>query len=199
MSLYGHTRDTTPVINEFARGGTVFEWAISPAAWTVPSHASLFTGLYPTIHQTQQSFNTIPSSIPTLPELLRGGGYETIAFCSNPLVGVLDNGLRRGFNQFVNYSGTIPDIPDVGGTDTLRQVLRHSSRLLQRITTPIERLFGSSPLLLKLATLEFIVPIWSRMFNFKGDTRRSLRDMSQYVRHYFAGGHEKPLFIAIRN
>ena len=43
MSLYGHTRDTTPVINEFARGGTVFDWAISPAAWTVPSHASLFT------------------------------------------------------------------------------------------------------------------------------------------------------------
>ena len=47
------------------------------------------------------------AGIPTLAELLREDGYYTAAFCNNPLVGVVDNGLRRGFYSFLNYSGLI--------------------------------------------------------------------------------------------
>ncbi|MGF1503659.1 MAG: sulfatase-like hydrolase/transferase, partial [Anaerolineae bacterium] len=70
MSVYGYQKETTPVLGEFAEDATVFERAFAPAPWTVPSHASMFTGLYPTVHQTTQSYATLPDEIPTLAELL---------------------------------------------------------------------------------------------------------------------------------
>src|SRR4030095_6866109 len=47
LSLYGYTRPTSPQLEKFARGGVSFERAIAPAPWTLPSHASMFTGRYP--------------------------------------------------------------------------------------------------------------------------------------------------------
>jgi len=197
MSMYGYHKDTTPVLGEFSEEATVFDWGISTAPWTIPSHGSLFTGLYPTVHQTTQSFKKLPDDIPTLAELLAQNGYETVAFCNNPLVGVLDNGFRRGFNRFYNYSGTIPDIPDIGDESTLRRLQRQANALLQKATAPIERQFGRSPLLLKLATMPIFVPIWSRSFNFKGNTQRSLRDISDYIRYHTSTHRDKPLFMFI--
>ena len=197
MSVYGYQKDTTPELGEFAEGATVFDWGISTAAWTVPSHASMFTGLYPTVHQTTQSFHKLPDNIPTLAEQLRQGGYETVAFCNNPLVGVLDNGFRRGFNHFYNYSGTIPDVPDIGNIGGLKQLQRQFNGLLQKFTGPIERQFGQSPLLLKLATLPIFVPLWSRTFNFKGNTGRSLRDVNDYLRYHGNTHADRPLFMFI--
>jgi uncharacterized sulfatase len=196
MSIYGYGKDTTPSLGEFAAGATVFDRAIAPAAWTVPSHASMFTGLYPTVHQTIQSFTALPRDIPTLAEILSSNGYETVGFCNNPLIGVLDNGLKRGFNKFYTYSQTFPDVPDYD-EDSAKRARRKATELLQKISTPIERQFGRSPLLLKLATLPMFVPIWSRTFNFKGDTQRSLRDVAGYLRYYFNTQRDKPLFMFI--
>jgi arylsulfatase A-like enzyme len=197
MSMYGYQKDTTPALGEFAEGATVFDWAISTAPWTVPSHASMFTGLYPTVHQTTQSFTALPDNIPTLAQLLARNGYETVGFCNNPLVGVLDNGLKRGFNHFYNYSGTIPDTPDFGDASAWQRARRKVTTTLQKATTPIERKFGQSPLLLKLATMPLFVPIWSRTFNFKGDTQRSLRDIADYLRYHFSTHADTPLFMFV--
>ncbi len=197
MSVYGYEKDTTPALGEFAEGATVFDWAISTAPWTVPSHASMFTGLYPTVHQTTQSFTALPDNIPTLAQILAQNGYETVGFCNNPLVGVLDNGLKRGFNQFYNYSGTIPDAPDFGDATAWQRTRHKLTTTLQKATTPIERKFGQSPLLLKLATMPIFVPIWSRTFNFKGDTQRSLRDISTYLRYHFSTQADTPLFMFV--
>src|SRR5262245_10810992 len=78
MSIYGYHRNTTPILEEFADKSTVFDWAIAPGQWTIPSHASMFTGLYPTAHQTLQSYNTLPNNIPSLAELLQEQGYDTV-------------------------------------------------------------------------------------------------------------------------
>ncbi|MEW6584970.1 MAG: sulfatase [Nitrospirota bacterium] len=50
MSLYGYHRDTTPELERIAEESVVYTKCFSPGTWTVPSHASLFTGLYPTEH-----------------------------------------------------------------------------------------------------------------------------------------------------
>jgi len=50
MSLYGYERKTTPAIDERAHRGIVFDDATSVANWTLPSHASMFTGLWPRSH-----------------------------------------------------------------------------------------------------------------------------------------------------
>jgi arylsulfatase A-like enzyme len=197
MSIYGYDRPTTPTLESLAEQSTTFDWAVAPAPWTVPSHASMFTGLYPTVHQTNQSYASLPQGIPTLAELLRDNGYETVAFCNNPLVGVLDNGLDRGFNQFFNYSGTFPDIPSFGDAGLLKRSQESITRMLQKVSVPIERQFGRSGLLLKLAMMPIFVPFWTRLGKFKGDTRKSLQDVADYLRYRHTTFPETPVFAFI--
>jgi len=197
MSMYGYHKNTTPVLEGFSEGATLFEHAIAPGQWTIPSHGSMFTGLYPTAHQTTQSFSTLPTNIPTLAELLREHGYDTVGFCNNPLIGVMDNGLKRGFSNFYNYGTTLPDMPQIGDDHGLRRLQRLTIDLLKNVTVPIERRFGQSPLLLRLATMPIFVPIWSRIMNFKGNTHQSLVDVTGYLRHHFAAHNDQPLFMFI--
>jgi uncharacterized sulfatase len=158
----------------------------------------MFTGLYPTVHQTNQSYASLPEGTPTLAELLQKGGYETVGFCNNPLVGVFENGLKRGFNQFYNYGATFPDVPRTGKDHGLRSVQRAlTDGLLKKISTPIERQFGRSPLLLKLATMPIFVPLWTRILSFKGNTTQSLQDITDYLRYHHSAFRDQPLFMFI--
>ena len=50
LSCYGYERDTTPHIDRIASQGVRFTRATAASCWTIPSHASLFTGLYPSEH-----------------------------------------------------------------------------------------------------------------------------------------------------
>ena len=86
LGCYGHKRRLTPNLDRFARQGVQFMQGIAPAQWTIPSHASMFTGLYPTAHQVTQSNSSLSWDEPVLAEQLEAAGYETVAFCNNPLV-----------------------------------------------------------------------------------------------------------------
>ncbi len=198
MSMYGYHKDVTPTLGALAEQSTVFDWGISAAQWTIPSHASMFTGQYPTVHQTNQSYSSLPEELPTLAELLARNGYETVGFCNNPLVGVLDNGLRRGFQHFYNYSGTFPDIPefapDASGIQHVRAKL---TELLQHVSVPIERQFSRSPLLLKLAMMPLFVPFWTQLTRFKGNTQISLRDVADYLHYHTSAKAVEPFFMFI--
>src|SRR5215813_14923310 len=48
----GYERPTAPNLSAIAREGVVYTHAFSPAPWTVPAHARLFTGQYPSLHRT---------------------------------------------------------------------------------------------------------------------------------------------------
>lgn len=115
LSCYGHHLETSPAIDTLAADATLFSNAVAAAQWTIPSHASMFTGVYPSVHNAVQSYSVLPSTLPTLAERLRDGGYFTAAFCNNPLVGVINNGLRRGFYSFLNYSGLLNSRPNQAG------------------------------------------------------------------------------------
>jgi uncharacterized sulfatase len=200
LSLYGYERQTTPAIDEFAQGATVFDWGISTAQWTVPSHASMFTGLYPTVHQTNQTNTALSDEIPTLAELLGQNGYHTVGFCNNPLVGVLDNGLKRGFDRFYNYSGYVPTVP--GPRDKRRPLARFKrkpgvEKVLSQFTNLLERQFGHSSLLLWFSMQEWFVPFWTLTGRFKGDTKQSLHDVADYLRYHSATHKDEPFFMFI--
>jgi arylsulfatase A-like enzyme len=101
MSCYGYERRTTPSLDSFARHGVLFKRAFSPATWTVPSHASLLTGLYVTQHKIEsiEADRRLNDAIVTLPELLRRHGYRTAAFSHNPLFSP-SRGHGDGFENF---------------------------------------------------------------------------------------------------
>jgi len=199
LSCYGYPRPTSPRLDELAERATLFEMAVSPAQWTIPAHASIFTGQYPLLHQTVQSDRALPAELPTVAEMLRDRGYRTFAFCNNPLVGVLNNGLRRGFQQFFNYASFMPDLvpsPKVARNPVARTRERWRGAV-QRFVRDIERRFGESERLLALSQESFFVPFWSRLGNFKGDIVRCMGDVARYVRAYH--DDEQPYFLFLNS
>jgi uncharacterized sulfatase len=194
LSGYGHARETSPEFDRFAAEATRFEYAVSPAQWTIPAHTSMFTGVYPSTHQVTQGNSRLSGAHPTLAEILLGAGYHTVGFCNNPLVGVLDNGLTRGFEHFYNYAGTVPNRPfDTGGN----ALIRGFKTRFRRFARPIENRFANSDNLFRLAMSPAVVPLWSRLLNFKGSTEQTIDDVIRYWGDCQAGGAEQPLFAFV--
>ncbi len=99
LSCYGYDKNTSPFIDDLAKTSLLFQNAYATAPWTVPSHASLFTGLFPSEHKTQNDNLYLDKNIPTLSEILASGGYSTVGFSDNMYVGRA-TGLHRGFQYF---------------------------------------------------------------------------------------------------
>ncbi|HUU27307.1 MAG TPA: sulfatase-like hydrolase/transferase [archaeon] len=100
FSCYGYHRNTTPVIDRLAGEGLRFTQTVSSSSWTMPAHASLFTGLLPFEHGTNTQHNWLIDRFPTLAELLKKRGYQTLGISNNPMVDQAQN-LSRGFDLFI--------------------------------------------------------------------------------------------------
>lgn len=88
-----------PNLHALAAEGLVCERAFSTAPWTLPSHASLFTGQYTGAHETHGGTKRFDPDVPTLAERLRAVGYQTAGFSNNPWVSPAF-GFDRGFDEF---------------------------------------------------------------------------------------------------
>lgn len=199
LSCYGYERDTSPHLDALARESTLFGNAVSAAQWTVPSHASMFTGEYPPVHGTDQSYSVLPPEMPTLAERLRGGGYHTAAFCNNPLIGVVNNGLRRGFYSFLNYSGLLTSRPNQAGVprslvDRYRQGFK---RLLGGVLHGAQDAVARSEWLLELTFTPLMAPLWQTALSFKGNTAKSLDDAARLLIERKGVEENRPVFSFI--
>lgn len=74
--------------------------AYATSSWTLPSHASLLTGLYPTRHGATHLLRRVPEALETLPERLRHAGFDTLGATGG---GYLDAsfGFAQGFREYV--------------------------------------------------------------------------------------------------
>ena len=169
LSCYGYPKPTSPNLDAFAQESTRFSRAISPAQWTIPSHASLFTGLYPSAHGVLQSYQVLLPNIPTLAERLQAGGYFTAGFCNNPLVGIINNGLRRGFYSFLNYSGWLTERPNQAGVRSgwIGRYRQFFKRNLANALRWFQDSFARSEWLLSLSLTPLMVPVWQTALSFK--------------------------------
>ncbi len=100
FSCYGYDRPTTPNLDRVAQRGVRFQNFYANSSWTLSSHASLFTGLYPAAHQATQETLRLSEGPTTLAEILTAAGYETFGASSNGVVSI-ESGLARGFENFV--------------------------------------------------------------------------------------------------
>lgn len=99
-SFAGYARPTTPRLAEFAEDAVVFRDAWSPAGWTAPGHASLFTGLRPENHDLHRSARQfLDPSVRTLARQLSDAGWATACFSNNVFVSP-DFGLTEGFDVY---------------------------------------------------------------------------------------------------
>jgi uncharacterized sulfatase len=197
LGCYGHDRPTSPNLDRFAERSVLFEQAVSPAQWTIPSHASLFTGQYPTTHGVTQSSQGLSPDRPHVAEVLGQAGYETIGFCNNPLVGILNNGFKRGFETFYNYGGAIPSLPRHSSPlpAPLNYLGEGYTQFLRKISYPIQNFFGQSDLAFRVSLNAWLTPIWSKLANFKGQNPRSVKDVVWYLDQREQQAPEQPLFL----
>lgn len=199
LSCYGYGQETSPHLDAFAADAALFRHAFAPAQWTVPSHASMFTGVYPSIHGTQHSHSLLPTALPTVAERLRIAGYHTAAFCNNPLVGVVNNGLRRGFDSFLNYSGWLTSRPNQAGVrrtlfGRYRQVFK---RILGSGMHKLQDSFARSDAMLWFAFSPIMLPLWQTALSFKGNTSKSLRDTAQLLVDRRGTQRDQPIFAFV--
>ncbi len=119
VSCYGYDRKTTPFMDTLASEGTIFKRAYATSSWTLPSMASIFTGLYPRthglhrvtfIHNDTKTITTrgttthqvIPPHLTTLAEVLQQNGYRTFGVSCNPHLSEAV-GFARGFDYYASY------------------------------------------------------------------------------------------------
>lgn len=130
LSLYGYRLPTTVHLDSFARSGVIFDRAISTASYTLPSHASIFTGR--PAHELSTNWRIpLDDAQPTLAERMKAAGYRTAAFSANRIYVTRGWGLGRGFDVFDEHRLGV------------QQVFR-SSTLLRSIVTSaaVRRLLG---------------------------------------------------------
>lgn len=106
LSLYGYVRPTTPFLEALGRKGTAFSQAIATAPWTLPSHATMFTGRWP--HQLSTDWDRpLDRAHPTLAEVFGSRGYRTAGIMANTGYCSRETGLARGFAHYEDYRITL--------------------------------------------------------------------------------------------
>lgn len=113
LALCGHDRPTSPRLTSLVRKGAEHTCrAYAPGSWTLPSHASFFTGVDVPTHgahslpeggaalgrSTSESVRALDTELPTLAEQLAARGYQTVLVSGNPVVSP-ESGLTRGFER----------------------------------------------------------------------------------------------------
>jgi arylsulfatase A-like enzyme len=107
LTPYGYDRPTTPGLDEFAEHARVYENCVAQAPWTLPSHASMFTGLYPSDHRATQEDPYLADDIRTLAQSVSAAGYATACYSSNAWITPYTR-LTAGFDSQDNFFEVMP-------------------------------------------------------------------------------------------
>jgi len=93
-----------PVFCQYATNNIFFENAYANSAWTLPSHASIFTGLYESHHNISTPYESkLAENIPLLSDVLHTNGYETVFFFPpNEPALPIDDVYKRGMTRLVS-------------------------------------------------------------------------------------------------
>ena len=112
LESYGYDKNTMLQLERFVRTHTVrAERSVSTSSWSLPSHASMFTGLFPVRHGAHHAYLDEPATasvsmhgvrdeVPTLAEILQTLGYWTVGVSANYAVLTESLGLGRGFDLY---------------------------------------------------------------------------------------------------
>jgi arylsulfatase A-like enzyme len=140
LSVYAPSLGTTPFLAGLAQECVVFDDAISASCWTLPSHCSLFTGLYPSFHGATKRHWLLAKDRPTLAQVLSRAGYQTAGFTGGPYLHWAF-GVDRGFEHYANCLERRPGRFGLVPRSFLRRLGRRrgpiEDELLQRAVTKV--------------------------------------------------------------
>jgi arylsulfatase A-like enzyme len=134
LGCYGYERPTSPTLDAVASAGVLFERASSTSPWTLPAHASMLTGLYPSRNGVRDCVNQLPEDVPTLATRLAARGMRTLG-----IVNSLNVSPRYGFRQGFEFFGYMsewddPESPDARMIDRGEDITSQAIRWLAQRT-----------------------------------------------------------------
>ncbi len=115
----GYSRPTTPHLDGLAAQGISFPNAFAAASYTRASTASLMTGVYPSVHGAVAYGDSIARGLPTLAQLLRQRGYETVGYYLNGNISA-QFGFHRGFHRYISPNKAYRKAHPASGWSTVR-------------------------------------------------------------------------------
>jgi arylsulfatase A-like enzyme len=139
LGCYGYERDTSPALDGLAAEGVLFTTATSSTSWTLPAHASMFTGLPQSVHGLDRTTRVLADERATLAESLQRAGYHTLGAWSGPYLHP-HFGLAQGFDDWVSCVGY--DIAGEGqlhGKDRSAHRSSHEDITSPRLLAQVER------------------------------------------------------------
>lgn len=153
------SRVATPHFDAFAKESTRFAWAQVPGTWSLPSHAAVFTGAYPSVHGAISHESRVSPALPFLAEVLKRAGYKTAIFSSNGYVSG-KWGFDRGWDHYRNF---------------IRESLPNNAPYLWKTAKPWLEAAKTSPQFVYFATIEphvaytpkpeSLKPYWDKPYN----------------------------------
>jgi arylsulfatase A-like enzyme len=99
MGVYGYERPTTPVLDDLAAHGIVFERVIAQSAWTKTSMASLWTATYPNRNGILRYNHVVPAEAVMPAEIFKEAGYLTAGIWRNGWTAP-NFGFAQGFDLY---------------------------------------------------------------------------------------------------
>jgi arylsulfatase A-like enzyme len=159
MRVYNpKTRVQTPNYDAFAADATRFEWAQVPGTWSLPSHASLLTGVYPSVHKAIAHESRLSKDVPFISEEMKKAGFKTAMFSSNGYISA-KWGFDRGWDAYRNF---------------IRENLPNGAEYLWKIAKPWILSGMKKPEFVYLATVEphviynppkkFLIKYWNKPY-----------------------------------
>ncbi|MFT5290697.1 MAG: arylsulfatase A-like enzyme [Planctomycetota bacterium] len=130
LSAFGYERETTPNLTRFASEGALFTRCYSAAPWTVPSHASMFTGVQTSTHRATRRSPILDQRLVTLAERMRASGLRTVSFSKKSWLR-RETGLMRGFDELHDLYNP----PRKHGLTTLMGLFRKETKVLDKGAT----------------------------------------------------------------
>lgn len=171
-----------PTVQSLASGGTRFRDAQANAPWTLPSHATLFTGEPPTVHGAHAAHKTFEHDRP-LPVRLSDAGYHTVGVSNNTWISG-EFGFDRGFDEFITSWQLVQDAVDFGG-------------VARRKTGAIDQLRGVAAAFRGNPVANVANLLYGKFFRKRRDdgARRTNRLIRDRLDRWTAG--EDPLFLFV--
>ncbi len=107
LGFQGYDRPTSPFLDKLAGQSTVFSDLVAAASYTLPTHASIFTGLFPPHHLAVDTLDRVDAQrTPTLGRILSEAGFHTAGFTGGGFVSV-DYGFASGFDRYTTIDPVV--------------------------------------------------------------------------------------------
>ncbi len=145
----------------------------------------------------------MPAAAITLAQRMQEAGYRTAGFSNNPLIGILNNGMKRGFDRFITYGGLLSANPGARNSNghANNRGLQQAQLLIAQLMNKVQVRLANAGDWRHFWFSKGIVPFWQLALkirgNLKGNTPQTLADVQRFFAERKSAANSRPAFAFV--